>query len=241
MKKYIAEITIGILCFVLTTAILIQARTIKDATTEVGSNISDNSELIDEVLMLQSEYEQIHKNLEKAEEKLEKGRTEAALGNEEDTKSENKIKDINKLLGLTEVVGDGIVIILDEDKEIEATELIDASKLLVHEEDLLNIVNELFNAGADAVSINNQRIVSSTAILCDGNIIRVNGEIVGAPFTIQAIGHQGALWNLLRPQGYLQWMANDGVLVTAEKVQNITIPKYEGIYSYSYLARGDSK
>lgn len=241
MKKYIAEITIGILCFVLTTAILIQIRTIESATTEVGSTLSDNSGLIDEVLMLQSEYEEVHKELEKAEKKLEEKRTEATLGNEEDTQSENKIKAINKLLGLTEVVGDGIVITLDENREIEATELIDASQLLVHEEDLLQIVNELFNAGADAISINDQRIVSSTAILCDGNIIRINGEIVGAPFTIKAIGHQAALWNLLRPQGYLQWMANDGIIVKTEKVQNITISKYEGIYSYSYLNRGDSK
>lgn len=129
---------------------------------------------------------------------------------------------------------------LDENKEIESSELVDANKLLVHEEDLLRIVNELFNAGADAISINDQRIVSTTPILCDGNILRINGKIVGVPITIKAIGHQGALANLLRPQGYLQWMANDGVLVTLSQEDNITIQKYDGVYSNSYLTRGDN-
>ena len=114
------------------------------------------------------------------------------------------------------------------------------SGYLVHEEDLLYIVNELFNSGADAVSINNQRIVSTTSIICDGNIIRINGEMVGVPITIKAVGSPERMEGALnRPGGYLQKMAGDGVEVYTQRVEDVTIPKYEGVYSYEYLTRGD--
>ena len=98
----------------------------------------------------------------------------------------------------------------------------------------------MFNSGADAVSINDERIVSATEILCDGNIIRVNGKMIGVPITIKAIGYPERLDGALsRPGGYLEVMANDGVVVTVERSENINIPKYNGVYSYNYLTRGD--
>ena len=144
------------------------------------------------------------------------------------------------LLGLTDVSGQGIIIKLDENREVDSDAVVNISGYLVHEEDLLYIVNELFNAGADAVSINDQRIVNTTSILCDGNIIRINEKMVGVPIEIKAIGYPERLDPALsRPGGYLQLMANEGVVVTIEKSENIKIPKYEGVYSNEYLTRGD--
>ena len=105
---------------------------------------------------------------------------------------------------------------------------------------MLYIINELFNSGADAISINDQRIVSTTSVLCDGNIIRINGKMVGVPITIKAIGYSKRMeYALTRPGGYLQKMADDGVKVTVQSSEEITIPKYEGVYNYEYLTRGD--
>ena len=74
----------------------------------------------------------------------------------------------------------------------------------------------------------------------DGNIIRINGKMVGVPITIKAVGFPERMeYALSRPGGYLQKMANDGVVVYTERSENITVPKYEGVYSYEYLARGD--
>ena len=141
-----------------------------------------------------------------------------------------------KLLGLTEVKGTGVIIKLDDNRNVKQDEILgDISSYLVHEEDLLQIVNELFNAGADAISINDQRIVSTTSILCDGNILRVNGEITGVPITIKAIG-DWIYYNLNRPQGYLDIMRRDGVVVELEQVEEITIPKYAGTYNYKYIS-----
>lgn len=221
--------------------ICVQIKTIEEATDKVGgSGLRDSSGLKDQLVGLQGEYQSLYKELENREDKLEEVRQNASNRNEADSKNEAEIKNNKILLGQTEVSGPGLIIRLKEDTEVNTDEVIDISKYLVHEEDLLYIVNELFNCGADAISINDQRIISTSSILCDGNIIRVNGEMVGVPITIKAIGSpEGMSGALLRPGGYLQLMANEGIIASTEKSENITIPKYEGIYSYEYLTRGD--
>ena len=224
----------------LTMAICIQINTINAATQTVGSTLKDNSGLRDELLSVQGKYESLYNELEDKEKKLEEIRQEAANKSEGDTQNETEIKNNQTLLGLTDVSGQGIIINLDENRDINSQEVVNINGYLVHEEDLLYIVNELFNSGADAVSINDQRIVNTTSILCDGNIIRINGEMVGVPITIKAIGYPERMdYALTRPGGYLETMANDGIKVTVEKSENINIPKFNGVYNYNYLSRGD--
>ena len=240
MKKYGVAIILGITCLILVLAICVQMRTIEEASSVVGSSLNDNGEMKDKVLEAQEDYKEIYAKLEKSEKKLEEIRKIATSNNQEDELLKLELEDNNKVQGLTEVKGKGIVINLDDNREVSGTEVLNISSYLVHEEDLLQIVNELFNAGADAISINNQRIVSTTAILCDGNIIRVNGEIISVPITIKAIGYPESLYYaLMRPQGYLDIMQKDGVVVKVEKSDDITISKYEGVYNYDYIIGGD--
>lgn len=225
---------------VLTIAICVQISTIEEATNTVGTTLRDNSGLRDELLSVQGKYQSLYSELEKREKTLEETRQMAANSNESDSQNEEEIKNNQKLLGLTDISGQGLIIRLDENKEVDSNQVLNINGYLVHEEDLLYIVNELFNAGADAVSINDQRIVSTTSILCDGNIIRVNGEMIGVPITIKAIGYPERLDGALtRPGGYLEVMANDGVIVSVERSENINISKYNGVYAYEYLTRGD--
>ena len=98
-------------------------------------------------------------------------------------------------------------------------------------------INELKNAGAEAISINDQRIISKSSIICAGVIIRVNGEKVGAPFTIKAIGNQNDLYYALsRVGGYLDWMNSWNLITNIEKpTTNITIVKYNGALKPKYM------
>lgn len=197
----------------------------------------DNTELRDEVLKWRQNYKDIYARLEEAEARLEEVRKEAANKSDSDAEIENKIKKNNELLGLTEVKGSGVIIKLDENRDVKVDEVINVSSYLVHEQDIRNIINELYNAGADAISINGKRIVSTTSILCDGNIMRINDEIVGVPIEIKAICYPQAAYNLRRPGGYLSMMLSDGVIVEMEDSDNITIPKYEGVYKYEYIGK----
>lgn len=239
MKKQQLGIMLGIVCFALTFSIFTQARTVKNMKKTVGTSLNKNSDLIDEVFKSQEEYDNLYTQLEQAEAKLEIIRTQALSGSQEDSNSEQELKENNLLLGLSEVTGEGIIITLDDNRKVEGDEL-NISQYLVHEEDLLQVLNELYNAGAEAISINGNRIVSTSSILCDGNIIRVNGKIITVPITIKSICSKSIYNTLIRPQGYLQLMANEGVIVNIESSNNINIPKYDGIYSYTHLTRGEN-
>ena len=111
-----------------------------------------------------------------------------------------------------------------------------ASLEIIHYDDLQWVINELKNAGAEAIEVNGQRIINTTAITCEGNIIKVNGERIGSPFTIKAIGSQSLLYGALERAGsWLDQIRNDGNTARVTRVDNITISRYTGVISYEYL------
>lgn len=232
-NKKIVGVVLGIMCFALTLGICIQVRTVKNSNSTVSQNYEENN-LRAEVLKYKERYDNKYKELEEAEKELEKQREEAAKNNTELEEAENKIKEGNKITGMSEVTGPGVIITLSDGKGISSSTL-NASELLVHDIDVLSVINELINAGAEAISINDQRWVINTAISCRGNTIDINGERIGAPFTIKAIGLPEYLSNLQRPGGYLYWMKEDNVGVSLEKSNNITIPKYTGVIDFKYM------
>lgn len=232
MKKRQVAITLGIMCMVLTCAIVVQINTIKEAHEIVGVERTE-SELKDQVLEWKEEYDNLYAELEEKEKELEEIRQDVTQGDSSAEKTEEELRKANVLLGLTDVTGNGIVIKLDDNQTVTAESIgiyDNISRYLIHDEDLRTIVNELKNAGAEAISINGQRLVSTTAITCDGNVVLINGEKVGAPFEIKAIGFQEMfIGALLRPGGYIEVLSNDGIITSVEKQDNITIPKYNGI------------
>ena len=144
-------------------------------------------------------------------------------------------------MSLNDVTGEGIIVTLDDNKNASVSSVTagdDISNYLVHEIDLLKIVNELKNAGAIAISINDQRIIPTTSINCAGNITRVNGEIVGTPFVIKAVG--GSFDTLERPGGYIDWLREDyGIDITVKKQSNVTVEKYNGVINFKYAQEAE--
>lgn len=230
-KKTIG-IVLGVMCFALTLGICVQVRTVKSTNSKVSQNYEENN-LRAEVLKYKERYENKYEELEKAEAELEKERQNSTQNNEDLENKEREIQQGNKIIGLTEVTGPGVIVTLGDSKK-DANSVLNASDLLVHDADVLSVINELKNAGAEAISINNQRLVPTSSIVCGGNIIEINGEKVGAPFEIKAIGLPEQLAALSRPGGYLEILKNATVEVSLKKSNNITIPKYTGGISYQY-------
>ena len=113
--------------------------------------------------------------------------------------------------------------------------MLDMSLYVVHDMDILNIVNELKNAGAEAISINGERITNMTSITCAGNVAQINGEKVGAPFVIKAIGNADILYEALsRPWGYIDILNSSGIVTDLKKSNNITIKKYNGTINFKF-------
>ena len=232
-NKKIISIILGIMCLALTLGIVVQIRTIKSTNSTIGQNQEAN-DLRDEILRYKERYDNKFKELETAEKELEQEREKATQNDTELKDAQQKITEGNKITGMTEVTGQGVIITLSDGKGV-ATSTLNPSQLIVHDLDVLSVVNELINAGAEAISINDQRWVLTTAISCRGNTIDINGERIGAPFTIKAIGLPEYLAGLERVGGYLEYMKQDGVGVKLEKSNSITIPKYSGVINFEYL------
>ena len=238
MNKKVISLILGLMCMLLSYGIAAQIKTINGTGSTMSTNAKEN-ELRDAVLKSKEKYDNVYRELEEAENTLEIERTNATQNNTELTDLENEIKDGNKVLGLSEVTGNGLIITIDDNQDISLNNwLADPNLLLVHDSDLISVVNELKNAGAEAISINEQRLITTSAIECDGNIIKVNGEKIGAPFTIKAIGLPEVLINVDRFGGYLDYLRETRYLkVSVERVtdkKTITIPKYTGVIKFQY-------
>ena len=231
-NKKVISIVLGIMCFALTAGICIQVRTTSQSDSTVSQNYEENN-LRAEVLRTKERYENRLKDLETAEAELEKQRQESTQNNEDLESKEEQIVQGNKMIGLTEVTGPGVIVTLSDSNQDSSTAL-NPSDLVVHDGDVLSVINELKNAGAEAISINDQRIVPTTSTSCGGNIIDINGEKVGAPFVIKAIGLPEQLAALERPGGYLERLRSYSIGAVLEKSNNITIPKYNGVITYKY-------
>ena len=229
MSKKVEALIIGIMCFILTAGIVVQIKTVENNGTTLGRS-QQESELKDQVLKMKEKYDNAYEELNKAEKKLEEVRQGATNNNYELENLEKKIKDANILLGATEVTGQGVIVTVEDGKETQTT--LAPEDLLIHDADILSIINELKNAGAEAIDVNGQRIVNTTSVSCDGNVVTVNGEKVSSPFVISAIGLPEQMATLNRPGGYLERLRSWGIKADLQKAKKITIPKYTGVISF---------
>jgi uncharacterized protein YlxW (UPF0749 family) len=97
-------------------------------------------------------------------------------------------------LGMVEVKGPGITLEVT-DSTMKASEGLGGGGdvYVIHDFDLLQIANELWRAGAEAISINGQRLITGSAISCSARLIEVNRVTVASPFIFQAIGDKEKL------------------------------------------------
>lgn len=232
-KKAIG-LVLGAMCFALTAGICVQIKTVNNTSSKVSQNYEENN-LRAEVLKYKEKYDNLLKETEKIDAQLQEQIDSATKNNSELEEAKNQINEGNKMIGLTEVTGPGIILTI-ADSDVESNSVLDPNNFLIHDIDLLKVVNELKNAGAEAISINGQRIILTTPIICGGNIININGEKIGSPFEIKAIGSPEALANLSRPGGYLSKLEDRGIKVSTPKKSNsITIPKYSGVLNFKYI------
>lgn len=233
-KKQIA-ITLGIMCMILTLVSVVQIRTINTANQVVSQTLTSN-DLRDQVLKWKERYDYTYYQLQEAEDKLEEARQKASENTEGSTEKEEELKRNNILIGLTDVSGEGVIVTLKDNPSVSLdSTILDPSMVIVHFGDILGIVNELKNAGAEAISINDQRIVLSTSITCEGNVININGEKTSSPFVIKAIGSSIYMNSaLMRAGGTIEYL-NQYIQASVKQSNNITIKKYTGVINPKYM------
>lgn len=236
-KKWI----IAVICFLITFLIVVQARTIRENSTDILLLKKEN-ELRDEINQWKDTYAAANEKIEELTAKV----TEYQNATMEDDKAVSLIKSeletANMRAGLTKLKGQGLVITLDDTRIIEKIAIdagyYDPNVFVIHDSDLLLVVNELIASGAEAVSINNQRITSFSEIRCVGPQININGIRMSAPFEIVAIGDATSLVGALSLRGgIIDNIKAAEIDVTIEKKDEVIVPEYSRAFLYKYATK----
>ena len=154
-------------------------------------------------------------------------------GSLEGIKEENRVLSLRA--SLVDVEGPGVVLTITDSK----TPVKDGENpnlYLIHDEDMLRIVNELRAAGAEAISINDQRLIGTSEIRCSGPTITVNGKIFAPPFIIKAIGDTKTLHSSLTMRGgVVESLKYWGIEVKIQDEDHVMVPAYDGTIKQNYI------
>lgn len=229
--KITVVITIAIACFALTTVMFMQFKIVNE--TDITSiETMREEELRTELANWKEKYKEAEEQHEEKSSRLAEYKEKEESSAESSELVEKELKQINTYLGKTDVKGKGITIklkdFIDEDGVLQP----------ITAEDLLVIVDYLKSAGAEAISINEQRIINMTDIVYVSNsVIYVNQQRVFSPYVIKAIGNQVYLESILLGNGgYVDELRKIGFDVEIDKSDKlITIPKYSKEITHKYI------
>ncbi|HHW49688.1 MAG TPA: DUF881 domain-containing protein [Clostridiaceae bacterium] len=148
------------------------------------------------------------------------------LADQNDDKLSIEWEKMRLLAGFTDVKGPGVIIKLDDATPGKTD--IAASSLLVHDQDIKIILNELKAAGAQAISINGERITAVSEQVCAGPTILINKNRHSVPYEICAIGDPDALYDALANSEHVQFMIRDNIKVEIKKSKEVIVPRFSG-------------
>lgn len=136
--------------------------------------------------------------------------------------------------GLLPMTGPGILVTMD-DSNRPVTPGENAANFIIHEEDLLKVVNELLASRAEAISINGQRVTNRTEIRCTGPVITINGVRTAPPVLITAIGSPAELEAAIMMKGGVgESVKFWGIQLSVKKLDSVTVPAYKSSLRLQY-------
>jgi len=148
---------------------------------------------------------------------------------------EDRVAELAMIAGIGELRGPGVRVTLDDSDLRQPPDGGHVNDLVVHSQDVQAVVNALWRAGAEAVSINEQRLVSTSAVLCVGNTLLLNGTVHSPPYVVSAIGASRDRFEADRLVKRLREASERfGVQVEVERMTELTVPAYQGATKLSY-------
>lgn len=231
-SKIAVAIVIGIMSFMMIYVILIQINIVKEYDGE-EIELMRETELKETLATYKEKYEETTNELNSTVARIEEYKADEKSEEDAVALLEEEVNQANMLLGKTDVTGEGIIITIENtggDSENEA--------MTVNTADLINLVNELRLAGAEAISINGERIVANSDIFDVGNFIYINGQRTTSPYEIKVIGDRKYLESALNIKGgYIDVYTLNGYNIKMESSENIVIGKYEVEMTLNYVKK----
>lgn len=141
-------------------------------------------------------------------------------------------------VGLEAVSGKALRVTLDDAPLSENPDGVDANMLVVHQQDIQMVVNTLWSGGAEAMTIQGQRVISTTAVKCVGNTVVLHGVAYAPPYVIEAIGDLNAMQQALDTSEavriYKEYVSAYQLGWSVERAGQVTMPAYTGAVAVSH-------
>ena len=129
--------------------------------------------------------------------------------------------------GMTDVIGSGIVVTLnDANVSLKNRANQNSNWFVIHDKDIIRVINELRKGGAEAISINGERVVSTSAQVCAGTTVMINGKKYITPYEIKAIGNSRMLYDFIVNSTIYQELKDFSLPITIKSDDNIFINKF---------------
>ena len=233
MKKYSAVIVVGCMTLLIGWALSVLITT-TDGSDQGGLvPIVVLTQYEAELKILRGEKEDALKELNELEELMKEIETEKAA---EDAIIGNLVSDLEKYKmasGVVDVLGPGVVITIRDSAKVDEY-IDDYNGILYNSEQFLSLINKLKEAGAEAISVNEQRIVGTTEISLAGNGININGSATAPPYTVKAIGNPATIESALTIRGGIidTMKRNYNWIVDITQREDVAISRYAGVVSF---------
>lgn len=228
-----AQIAISIICFIVGLVIALQIKSV----LFIYKTDPTDSQRLDAMTQnwaaeVARSYQMAEKNRE-LQDQLEEYQDATAEQSDLSKVMAEQLAKAQIVSGSLPVHGEGIIMTIDDSKQ--AVDGTNPAAFLIHQEDLLMIVNELKNAGAECLSLNDERLISTSDIRCVGSVVHVNGVPKAAPYVIKAIGSSAGLNSALTMRGgIVDTLSVYGIQVSIEQLADVKIPAYEGRLEFKF-------
>ena len=215
-NKIVFSLIICAVCIIFTTVLFSQFKTVEE-TDITGIDSAQEKELREMLSSWKTKYEETENKIVETDATIDEYRSKSSSDEESMETLKLEKEDTDMLVGKTDVEGEGVVVTLTDNSEFDITA-----------DDLLVLVNELKLAGAEAISINDKRVVSMSEIVDVGDTILINTDRIVSPYVVKAIGDQKYLSSALslKGSGYLDSYTNLGKNVSLSEEKNVTILAY---------------
>jgi uncharacterized protein YlxW (UPF0749 family) len=214
------------------------------ANTARGTELrsSGRSRLTELLVAEQHQVEQLDATAARLRAEVARGTSDAARGNSQVAAVERANAALGVPVGLSAVRGPGMTVALDDAPRLATGEQRPGNPtpddLVVHEQDVLAVINAFWAGGAEAVTVMGERIVATSAVRCVGNTLLLHGAVYSPPFTVGAIGDPERLGRALDEsrgvQLFRSYVAAYGLGYRADRGSDLTMPAYDGILSLTH-------
>ncbi len=143
------------------------------------------------------------------------------------------IADLAPVVGLTEVIGPGVTVTLDDaDAPSPLPDGLTGDDYIVHQQDVQGVVNALWRSGASGVTVMGQRLINTSAVRCVGNTVILQGQVYSPPFVVEAVGDLDRMTAALEEdpavQAFRDWASVVGMRYQQDVTRELVLPAYTG-------------